>query len=298
MKINYMNVVFATDREYLQHLAVALASLLENNSRMKVYVINSDISGNDWKNLETIFTGKDSKLINARFNDRQIENLITHSYFTKAMYYRLFIPDIVVGDKALYLDADIVVKRKIEELYNTDISKTFVAAVNNPGIHHHDDLGMKYSSKYFNSGVLLINLAYWRKYKIKEKIVDFVGRAPGVIQFPDQDGLNAVIDGTWLELHPKYNMHTVLLFEKCGPNSQITEAINDPVIVHYTGSSKPWHLGDTHPYKHLYWKYLRMTPYKYSLPSKPLSFFSLNNLRRMIPKPIKERIKKIIKWEV
>jgi lipopolysaccharide biosynthesis glycosyltransferase len=102
-----MNVVFATDRGYLQHLAVALASLLENNSGMNIYVINNDILGSDWKKLEKLLVGKDSILIDSKINDSQIESLITHSYFTKAMYYRLFIPDIVKGDRALYLDADI-----------------------------------------------------------------------------------------------------------------------------------------------------------------------------------------------
>ena len=53
-----MNIVFATDRGYLQHLAVALASLLENNSGMNIYVINNDISANDWIMLEKIFAEK------------------------------------------------------------------------------------------------------------------------------------------------------------------------------------------------------------------------------------------------
>jgi lipopolysaccharide biosynthesis glycosyltransferase len=49
-----LNVVFATDRGYLQHLAVALASLLKNNSGMNIYVINDDISVADWKKLQRL----------------------------------------------------------------------------------------------------------------------------------------------------------------------------------------------------------------------------------------------------
>ena len=289
-----MDVVFATDRGYLQHLAVALASLLENNSGMNIYIINNDMSGADWKKLEKLFIGKDSKLINSKIDDSQIECLITHSHFTKAMYYRLFIPDIVKGDKALYLDTDIVVNQRIDDLYNTEISDTFIAAVVNPGINNQSDLGMEHSAKYFNSGVMLINLEYWRAYNVKEKVIEFVGRKPEVIQFPDQDGLNSVINGNWLELHPKYNMHTIFTHEGFAVDSIIKEAIDHPVIIHYTSSSKPWHFGNSHPYKHLYWKYLRITPYKFAIPTKPLSIINLNILRRMISKPMKDRLKKIL----
>ena len=294
-----MNIVFATDKGYLQHLSVALVSLLEKNSGMNIYVINNDISGAGWKKLQRLFVGKDSILINAKIDDSQVENMITHSYFTKANYYRLFIPDIVKGDKALYLDVDIVVNNRIDDLYNTEISNTFLGAVDNPGINYKNkDLEMEDSAGYFNSGVMLINLEYWRTNKVKEKVIEFVGRKPEVIDFVDQDGLNSVINGNWLELHPKYNMHTVFLGAEYVSDSIIKEAINDPVIIHYTGSSKPWHLGDTHPYKHLYWKYLRMTPYKYVLPSKPLSILSLNFLKMIIPKSIKKRLKKLLRHAI
>jgi lipopolysaccharide biosynthesis glycosyltransferase len=234
-----MNVVFAADRGYMQHLAVAVASLLENNSGMNIYIINNDLSANDWKKLKKISTGKDSNLIDAKIDDRQIENLLTNSYFTKAMYYRLFIPEIVKGEKALYLDSDIVVNQQINDLYNTDISNTFLAAVDNMEIYNHHDLEMEYSAKYFNSGVMLINLEYWRTYNVKKKVINFVSRKREVIRFPDQDGLNSVINGNWLELHPKYNMHSKLY--ACPMVSPIKEAIANPVIIHYIGPSKPWH---------------------------------------------------------
>ena len=288
-----MNIVFATDRGYLQHLTVALTSLLENNSGMNIYVINTDISADDWKKLEKIFVGKDSILIDSKIDDSQIESLITRSYFTKATYYRLFIPGIVKEDRALYLDVDIVVNQRIDDLYNTEISNTFIAAVDDMDIKNFHDLGMEHSAKYFNSGVMLINLEYWRTYNVKEKVIEFLDRKQEVLKCHDQDGLNSVINGNWLELHPKYNLHT-MLFEYASV-LPIKEAIDNPVIIHYTGSSKPWHLGDHHPYKHLYWKYLRMTPYKFVILSNPFIILNLDNIKRMIPKTIKEPLKKILR---
>jgi lipopolysaccharide biosynthesis glycosyltransferase len=286
-----LDIVFATDGGYLQHLAVALASLLENNSGMNVYVINNDISSTDWKRLEKLFVGKDSYLIDAKIDDGQIENLITRSYFTKATYYRLFIPDVVEGDRALYLDVDIVINGCIDDLYNTELSNTFLAAVDDLYIQNFYYLEMEHSAKYFNSGVMLINLEYWRAYNVKEKVIEFIRHKPEVISFMDQDGLNSVINGNWLELHPRYNMHTGLLHKECAVDLPIKEAIDNPVIIHYTGSSKPWHFRNNHPYKHLYWKYLRKTPYKYFIPD---DLNMINIVKWIVPMPAKQYLKNIL----
>jgi lipopolysaccharide biosynthesis glycosyltransferase len=286
-----LNIVFAADRGYLQHLAVAVASLLENNSGMNIYIINNDIAADEWKKLEKLFTGKDSKLINAKIDDRQIENLITTYYFTKANYYRLFIPEIVNGDRALYLDADSVVTGRIDDLYNIDISDTFLAAVDDMDIYNHKDLEMKDSAKYFNSGVMLINLEYWRVHGIKQKVIDFISRKPEVIRCVDQDGLNSVINGNWLEVHPKYNLHTRLLYIEHSPDSPVINAIDNPVIIHYTGSSKPWHFRNVHPLKHFYWKYLRKTPYKYFIPD---DLNIINIVKWMVPISVKQYFKNIL----
>ncbi|MFA5322633.1 MAG: glycosyltransferase family 8 protein [Smithella sp.] len=283
-----MNIVFATDSAYLQHLAVALSSLLENNSEMTVYIINSDISNHDWEKLKIIFDGTDSVLIDAKIDDTPVKNLVTHSY-SKATYYKLFIPDIVKGSKALYLDNDIVVNQKVDGLYNTDVSDTFLAAVDNKDTYNHHDLEMKHSAKYFNAGVMLINLEYWRTCNIKEKVIEFVNRKPEVIRFPDQDGFNSVINGEWRELHPKYNLLSAHLIH--AGDSTIKDAIDNPVIIHYTGFPKPDHFKNNHPYKHLYWKYLRSTPYKYIIPD---GLNIVDILKWIVPQSIKKRIKNIL----
>jgi len=67
-----LDIVFATDGGYLQHLAVALASLLENNSGMNFYVINNDISSTT-ERLEKLFVGKDSYLIDAKIDTGRLK---------------------------------------------------------------------------------------------------------------------------------------------------------------------------------------------------------------------------------
>lgn len=298
------NIVFASDHGYLPHMSVAIASLIENNSEvsLNIYVINSDIRSDEWANLLDLDLRKKHTFINAQINDDELTDLITNHHFTKANYYRLFIDEIVPDDKALYIDSDVVINGRLEELWNTNISEVYLAAVEEPNFFlRHHDLEMSLDSKYFNSGVMLLNLDMWRKNAIRKRVLEFVRRKPNVIQFVDQCGLNSVVNGEWLRIHPKYNMQTAIL-EMQNEDRQsfydfhnIDEALKAPVIIHFTGSSKPWHFLNNHPYKKKYWEYLKKTKYKRILPAdftfKKFIFWCLPHSFINIPRKILRKVR-------
>ena len=220
--------------------------------------------------------------------------MVTNHHFTKANYYRLLISKFIEDDIVLYLDSDIVVNRSLKGLFDINLGSSYIAAVLNPGFHRHQELKMNLDSEYFNSGVMLINNKLWKIYNITDKVIKFVDDNQSVIQFVDQCGLNAVINGKWIKIPLKFNQQ-VVIFEKdfkekynCFADDELNEAKENPVIIHYTGSSKPWHFRNKHPYKHLYWKYLRMTPFKRYIPE---DLTVLNAIKWMIPKSIKEFLK-------
>jgi len=294
-----INVAFAIDQNYIQHLAVAIKSLLENNKDLefRIYIINGGIDNLIWNKLEKILLLYDAVLINIEIDNILFANLVTNYHFTKAMYYRLLIPKIIDVEKILYLDADIVINYSIFELYSTDITNFYIGGIINPGFTRNDKLNMDKNSKYFNSGVMLINNKMWQKDKISDKVIEFVNFNKKIIQFPDQDGLNAIINGKWKVMSLKYNQQAVI-FEKdfnskydCYTNDELEEAKTAPVIIHYTGSSKPWHFRNKHPYKALYWRYLKMTPFKRYF-AEDLTV--LNIIKWIIPNSIKGNIKKLI----
>lgn len=297
-----VNVVFASDSRYVEHLAVAICSLFENNRvlRLEVYVINADISKSEWRNLETIARRYGRNLTDVKISDVDLEGLITAHHFTKGMFYRLFIAEKLNVSKALYLDADIVVEGSIEELYATKIDDTYLAAVIEPEFDRYADLEMYEDSKYFNSGVMLLNTELFRRDRIKDRVLDFVRRKPWAVPFPDQCGLNSVVNGRWKELHPKFNVQGYFFeakVEACSgffPDGEVASARNKPVIVHYTGSTKPWHFRSDHPYKKRYWKYLKMTPYNHLLPA---DFTLVNLLKWCVPRVVKKTIMNVFRIE-
>jgi lipopolysaccharide biosynthesis glycosyltransferase len=294
------NIVFATDQNYIQHLSVALISLLSNNSSLdfKIFIISSGLDSDNFQKIKSITEKYKVHLKQIIINDDVFEKFVTNFHFTKAMYYRLLIPNFIDEDKVLYLDADIVANGDIENLYNQDLQDNFIGAVLNPRFDRYEELEMDEESRYFNSGVMLINNKKWKEEGLATKVIEFIDFNHNIVTFPDQDGLNAVINGRWKEIELKYNQQAVI-FEQdfsskynCFSEQNLIEAKNSPIIIHYTGSSKPWHFRNNHPYKYLYWKYLRMTPFKRYI-SEDLTV--INVIKWIIPQSIKEFIKGIMK---
>ena len=250
------------------------------------------------KNIESTLKGHRCVFTHLKITDDIFEGVVTTNHFTKANYYRLLIPKLISEDKILYLDADIVVKGSIDSLYESDIKDYYIGAIENPGFTRHNELKMDIRSKYFNSGVMLMNLKKWRSSELANKVIEFVENNPKKIEFVDQCGLNSIINGAWMEFSPKYNQQSVIFEENfvakynCFNSDELDEALKAPVIIHYTGSSKPWHLRNKHPYKYLYWRYLMLTPYKYSVPTD-MSF--LNILKFIFPEFCKNYLRSIFK---
>lgn len=96
----------------------------------------------------------------------------------------------------------------------------------------------------------------------------------------------------------KYNQQSSIFSEgfdeqfDCFSPEELDEARTNPVIIHYTGGSKPWHFRNAHPYKSLYWKYLKMTPWKHAIYS---DLHPLHLLKSIVPKELKTAVKKALK---
>ena len=256
---------------YAEHLAVAMCSLFETNGdlRFDVYIVNSDIDRKTWDKIAMLAERYGHKLIDVRISDQALTGVVLGHHFSKANYYRLFIPEELGAAKALYLDSDIVVNGSIKELYEVILDDCYLAAVINPGFDRHEELEMSKESKYFNSGVMLLNLTKWRQDGVKARVIELVKRKPDAIQYVDQCGINSVVDGRWVEIHPKFNVQSSFfgagaeLYAQLFKSGELAEALRNPVIIHYTGTSKPWQFRNAHRYRSLYWKYLRMTPFRH-----------------------------------
>lgn len=267
--MNPFNIVFCSDKNYIEHLYVSLFSLLNSNpyQHFKIFIFNNGFKLNDWKKIYRLEKKFQISIKDIKIDDNVFEKLSINHHFTKANYYRLLIPELIDEDKLMYLDSDLIVIGDISELYNINLGDYFLGAVEDFGFNRHKDLKMDINSKYFNSGVMLINNLKWKKEKLSSNVTSFVKNNPNVIRFADQCGLNAIINGRWKQLDLKFNLQSAVFENNLKPqdnpfsSEEIQNAILKPTIIHFSSSIKPWNLSCKHPMKNEYWKHQIKSPF-------------------------------------
>lgn len=208
---------------------------------------------------------------------------------TRATYYRLFLPEILPlsVEKVLYLDGDIIVRHSLLTLWNTALTNYAVGAamdVSDGDIRIYNRLKYPYSKGYFNAGVLLINLGYWRDNSIVAKFVDYIKNYPERILQEDQDVMNAVLQDKKLRLPVKFNFQSGYLKKNPGWDywrfeSEVKAGMTNPVIVHFSEGCKPWYidLQIHHPYRSTFLKYQEQTKWKNCFYDRRSFFMKMRN---------------------
>lgn len=259
-----MDIVCGCDDKFLQYATAMLCSLFKNNpSPIRIHLLQRDISQKKIKALKKFVEKYHNEFHSYIVDEALLQNLKVDRHASIANYYRLLIPEILPETitKVLYLDSDIIVRKPLEELWNTNIDNYYLAAVQDTGFVDFDRLFMPHDSKYFNSGVLLINLSKWRRDQIHIKVIEFIRKHPERIQFWDQDGLNALVVKQWKELPTKWNAQHGFFFP-AGYEIRYADITSDPAIVHFSGNGlKPWLPHINHKYKAEYLKYESETPF-------------------------------------
>ena len=262
---NSLNVFFAVDKNYLIHFTVTLASLLENNKdlNISVYIIHDFEEINQLEEVVFYFNSRYKVNINLIYVDNTIfDNFQITLYISKATYFRLLFADILPANimSGLYLDCDTVVTGSLRELINLDFTNTQINQDDNSilavcdknektEIERLSKMGIQ-TNMYFNAGVMLINLKQWRIENVSDKLIDIANKFKEQLIWWDQDVLNIFFKNKCGRLKNTYNEFPTKLLS------------NVPIIIHFSGSSKPWHYFNNHPYKSMYWKYLLLTPFK------------------------------------
>lgn len=274
-----MNIVCATDDNFVQHCCIMLVSLLENNDSVNIYILTEGLTTENENIIRDEVARYDSSLtfckvdatIVEKFPMPKLEGL---SHISRATYYRLLIADILPSEieKAVYLDCDMIINGNLKPLWETNIDGYAIAAV--PQIGYGFEalrLGYPIEYGYFNAGMNVINLNYWRSNKIGEKLINYISENFNKIKFHDQDALNGLLHDKTLHVLPQWNMTSVAYVkhlnglgdringklinnytdEKCN----VKEYKNNPIILHYVSRPKPWNKGCTHQLYHLYYEY-------------------------------------------
>lgn len=158
-------------------------------------------------------------------------SVLLQAYLSDAIHPRV--------DKVFYIDSDTVFTQDASEFLDFDL-KYPIAAQLDPGVGTQQENPV---SPYFNAGVYITYLNYWREHGLENKLN--LASLDDTI-FHAQDFLNLIFKNQWQPLGPQINVTRERLgLEDFINSSNITNKENfiynkKPILVHYFGQPKPW----------------------------------------------------------
>lgn len=281
-----IHIVCCTDENYAFNFPVIVQSIMEHHGKEEVvfHMVHSALTSITLEKIDQYVSQKGITVSRYLLDDSIFASLPETGYITIAMYFRLMIPEILPGsiDKVLYLDMDVIVDGRLDELWNQNLDGKGAAVVAE-GLAPH--LGEYSPKQYFNSGVMLMNLNYWRECNVKDDAINFMLRHMEVLRYPDQDALNVVLQHNLRFVPEKWNYHVTFdkRFLKRALKGEVEQSLA-PVIVHFNQSMKPWMYHCKHPYRRRYWNLLKQTTFRdYHMKNKTLAAV----LFYFTPKPLR-----------
>lgn len=250
-----MNLLYCIDKNYNEQCYTAIKSHVSNaKSPLNIYVIHQEPHTFSKELVESFSKNKIELLEVIKFQENLIrENTklkkdIKKSHVSMATYFRLFIDKHLPADltQIVYVDPDVICIKNFEMEYGEIFklmkkdkyvigSKTIGDEKGNEEIFQR--LGLK-KRKYFNAGVMFIDLQLWRQENIEINLQKLLYK--NSYEFHDQDILNKHFDGNHFELHKRMNY--LIRSQDDGYEKEVTKYVEESAkLIHYIGATKPWH---------------------------------------------------------
>lgn len=254
-----VRIVVTTDERYAMPTAACVRSVIDSRDTatgLHIAVLAANLSDHTHRRLLASWRAPGCVVTIVRADLSRFDSLPIRSaagvFVTSGVYARLLIGDSLPDDwrRVIYLDSDTITRFPLNDLWNIDlrgkvlgaVRDDYVPTISSPyGVPRWHELGLNADLPYFNSGVMVVDLESWRKHDIGEQAVDYLSRHPAEIQLFDQDALNAVVAGRWLELDTVWNV-TGYWRKPERRTERHRTILDDTRIRHFAGYGKPWDL--------------------------------------------------------
>ena len=273
-----LNICCNIDDNYAPACGVMLSSLFEHNkgAKFKIHILHSKLSDENKINLNEIITAQNSECHFHTVDDTLLEGVRLHREnrpLTKAAYYRILLSSVLDKSvsKVLYLDSDLIVCRDITALFSLNLKGYALAATRDIGKlmdERRMPLSISYHKHYFASGLMLVNLDYWRENNSEKDLIAASKMEDRFLDQFDQDSLNAVFHDHWFELSVKWLRNYPYVYERSFFENRTDrkEFEENPATVHFLDYYKPWNkivwFGIRwNKYRDKYYYYLQKTPW-------------------------------------
>lgn len=252
MKLYQKAIALGADLHYLDKVETVIKSVSVHNHEVKFYVFNDDLPSEWFQLMRNRLKVIGSEIVNVKKTDHNLRNFhLPNAILSYATFFRYFIADEVQEDKVLYLDSDMIVHSKLDDLFTLDLQGYAIAAVQD--FNHEGWLTT------FNAGMLLIDAKKWREKNSTQNLLELTAQHHEHV-YGDQGVLNMYFGDQWLHLDKEYNFMVGLdQFLHLSGNKEWYQSDYygnyEPKIIHYTSESKPWTHMTLTRFRKLWWFY-------------------------------------------
>jgi len=297
-------LVSGSDNGYAMPLAAMIRSALDSfdlGRRLRLFVLDGGLSACNRQRLESSWHDPRLELTWLRPDVDRVRDLPVSDHISTTAYLRLLMAELLPPDvtRAIYLDADMLVCRDLARLWDEpqggatvlavqDLAAPFIDAAEalsnydrcrshlaaTRPIANYRELGLSGHAPYFNSGLLVIDIARWRTENLGSQVLDCLRTHREHVLWWDQYALNVVLANCWRALDHRWNQGAhvyVYPNSTCSPfpAEQMRQIRDDPWIVHFCSPSKPWNYFCSHPSSAAFRQYLRRTAWSDWRPALP-----------------------------
>jgi lipopolysaccharide biosynthesis glycosyltransferase len=263
------HIAFCVDNHYFRAMGATIASIVANNPErhFTFHVLAFEVDDTHrarLTQLEAMYPVKTELHLIDLQTFRQFSHFLGHSHYSLSIFTRLLIPTVLRGrtNRVLYLDADILCVGKLDEMIAMDISQDIAVVVPDAPVttaRRVEALALPHA-EYFNSGVIFINIEKWIAEDITAQTLDVLLNDEKELRFYDQDALNIVLNGRARYISPRWN-YLYDLIHDLNVNKAAMRPVGKAVFIHFAGAVKPWTDWSGHDARHLFRKYLLLSPW-------------------------------------
>jgi len=264
MREEKFHIAYASDNSFAMQTGISLLSLLKNNSDLHicVHILANGISEENKENLEKIASGKaELNFIDvSNFLNEKVKKIGIASYANSFdPYSRIWIAEFLPSDisKVLYLDGDTLVSGSLAELAQMDIKDYSCAmAIDIRSEKYKKKIELENGYEFYNSGVILINLDFWREHNTGDALLKDILSFPTI--YADNPALCRVLKGKiktlplacnatqMLKLFNNNSIYAIAFRSKAPfySEQELNEARENPIVLHYPNyylSGRPWY---------------------------------------------------------
>ncbi|MFT9015058.1 MAG: DUF4422 domain-containing protein [Acetobacter sp.] len=264
-----INIVMSFDDRYADHAQATIESLLahtHNGNRIHFHIIHDQrLSRDKIHHLENRYRGL------TQFSFYIVQNTfiekfpLNRDHISINTYYRLVMQDILPASvtRVIYLDSDIIVCDDITTLWNIDLGEKIIGgALDEGGVLQSRRLfGNKANSTYINAGILIFDIgkAVEKYTNLPFYYSEVFYRNQPLITLQDQDIINIAYKDDLHIIPLNWNTNSRIYsandLDRAYSKDAEQNARENPFIIHFTDSRKPWKFSCLHPLKQLYWFY-------------------------------------------